>query len=198
MSNLTPEQEFANAHLKMRTRRHFLGGCGIGLGAAALTQLLGDSANAGTTGTDATKDYLSNYHKPAKHVIYLHMAGSPPQQELLDYKPELEKHHLKDCPGELIEGKEFAFIKGNPKLMGPDYGFKKFGQCGRLMGEKMPRLGSMADDLCVINSMHTDQFNHAPAQLALHTGTPSSAVLRLVPGQRMGSAAKMKTCLGSW
>jgi hypothetical protein len=175
MSNLKPEHELANAQLKLQTRRHFLGGCGVGLGAVALSQLLGESAvgrTADSNSDNESKGFLSNYGKPAKHVIYLHMAGSPPQQDLLDYKPELEKHHLKDCPDELIAGKEFAFIKGKPKLMGPVFGFKKFGQCGRMMGEKMPRLGAMADELCVINSMRTDQFNHAPAQLALHTGTP--------------------------
>lgn len=109
--------------------------------------------------------------KPAKNVIYLHMAGSPPQHELFDYKPNLQQHHLKECPAELIEGKTFAFIKGTPKLLGPVFPFERYGKSGMELGSKIPHIASHADDFCLIRSMHTDQFNHAPAQLALHTGS---------------------------
>ncbi|MDB4708817.1 DUF1501 domain-containing protein, partial [Akkermansiaceae bacterium] len=114
---------------------------------------------------------LSMIAPKAKRVIYLHMAGSPPQQELFDYKPELIKNHLKDCPQELLEGKTFAFIKGTPKLLGSIYDFKQHGETGSWVSEMMPNLAGMTDEICFIKSMHTDQFNHAPAQLLLHTGS---------------------------
>lgn len=98
------------------------------------------------------------------------MAGSPPQHELFDYKPELEKYHLQPCPDELIEGKNFAFIKGKPKLLGPVFPFRRYGESGMQLGEMMPKIHAHADDLCLIRSLHTDQFNHAPAQLLLQTG----------------------------
>ena len=114
---------------------------------------------------------LSMIAPKAKRVIYLHMAGSPPQQELFDYKPELIKNHLKECPKELLEGKTFAFIKGTPKLLGSIYDFKQHGQTGSWVSEMMPNLSGVTDEICFIKSMHTDQFNHAPAQLLLHTGS---------------------------
>lgn len=171
MTKLTPQTELHIRQAQCQTRRHFIGRCGMGLGAVALGQLLGNNAVANTKDHD-DQSFRSERQKPAKHVIYLHMAGSPPQQELLDYKPKLAEHHLKVCPDELLEGKKFAFIRGKPKLMGPVFDFKEYGQCGRKMGTILPKIGELADDLCVINSMRTDQFNHAPAQLALHTGTP--------------------------
>ncbi|EMI56575.1 DUF1501 domain-containing protein [Rhodopirellula sallentina] len=170
-SRLSPEAELNLVSARLQTRRHFLANCSVGLGAIS-AGLLGAKCNEGSAST--TRDstgFASDYAKPAKHVIYLHMAGSPPQHELFDFKPELKKHHLEPCPDELIEGKMFAFIKGKPKLLGPVYPFKEYGESGMLLGEKIPHIGQHADDLCLIRSMHTDQFNHAPAQLLLHTGS---------------------------
>jgi hypothetical protein len=117
----------------------------------------------------------------AKHVIYLHMVGSPPQQDLFDYKPVLNQYHLKECPKEMLEGRKFAFIKGVPKLLGS---FQKFRQHGRGgASDLLPNIASVSDDLCLIKSMRTDQFNHAPAQLMVHTGSP-----------RLGGGAS----LGAW
>lgn len=159
-------EEFKLAAARFQTRRHFLGAAGIGLGGVALGDLIGAKAlAAANTNDDAVK-------RPAKHVIYLHMAGSPPQHELFDYKPELEKRDMQLCPDELIEGKTFAFIKGHPKLLGPTHPFQRFGKSGMELGKLIPNIGSHADDLCLIRSMRTDQFNHAPAQLLLHTGSP--------------------------
>ena len=142
----------------------------MGLGAMALGQLLGGESAIATPSDDDHK--RSKRANPAKNVIYLHMAGSPPQHELFDYKPELAKRNMELCPDELIEGKTFAFIKGRPKLLGPVFPFQKYGKCGMKLGNKIPNIGAHADDLCLIRSMFTDQFNHAPAQLALHTGSP--------------------------
>ena len=154
---------------QLSTRRHFFGNCSVGLGALALSQWIGRPTLASTVNDDKK---IAVRTKPAKQVIYLHMAGSPPQHELFDFKPELAKRDMQLCPEEMIEGKTFAFIKGRPKLMGPAFPYRKFGKSGMELCEKIPNLGSHADDICLIRSMHTDQFNHAPAQLALHTGSP--------------------------
>ncbi|TWT52449.1 hypothetical protein Pla22_00730 [Rubripirellula amarantea] len=165
LSNSTLQQELFHASARLQTRRHFMQTCGMGLGVAALSQF---EEQATASAGDAI---AGRRERPAKSIIYLHMAGSPPQHELFDYKPELAKHHLEPCPDELIEGKTFAFIKGKPKLLGPVFPFRKYGNSGMMLGEKIPHIGSHADELCLIRSMHTDQFNHAPAQLLLHTGT---------------------------
>ena len=118
----------------------------------------------------------------AKRVIYLHMSGGPPQQELFDQKPALVKHHMQPCPDELLKGQKFAFIKGHPKLLGSPYKFRRCGQSGADISELLPQTQGVADDLAIVKSMWTDQFNHAPAELFLYTGS-----------SRNGGAA-----MGSW
>lgn len=170
MNHLDPHNELRFARASALTRRHFLQRCNAGLGAMALSQLLGKSASAANKPVEEVQASLPHFAPKAKQVIYLHMAGSPPQHEMWDYKPELKKHHLQDCPQELIEGKTFAFIKGTPKLLGSIYDFQQHGESGAWVSETMPHLARHVDDMCFIKSMHTDQFNHAPAQLLLHTG----------------------------
>jgi len=144
------------------TRRHFLESCPLGLASIWLRTL------------HAEENPLTPkkpHHEPkAKSVIYLHMAGSPSQLELFDYKPELVKYDGKDCPQHLLEGKRFAFIKGVPKMMGTPYKFAQHGGSGAWISELLPNFASVADETTIIRSMTTDQFNHAPAQLMLHTG----------------------------
>ena len=118
----------------------------------------------------------------AKSVIYLHMAGSPTQLDMFDPKPELQKYDGKDCPEHLLKGKRFAFIKGVPRMLATPYKFKQHGQAGTWVSELLPHFSTVVDDVAVIRSMHTEQFNHAPAQLLLHTGSP-----------RLGHAS-----MGSW
>jgi hypothetical protein len=147
------------------TRRHFFGQTGLGFGAIALSKLLAQNGYAAQT---------QNFKIPAKakSIIYLHMAGSPSQIDLFENKPTLTKYHGKDCPQEYLEGKRFAFIKGTPKMMGPVFDYNQYGQSGQWVSSLMPGLSSVIDDVCVIRSMHTDQFNHSPAQLLLQTGNP--------------------------
>ena len=156
------------------TRRHFLGAGTFGLGSVALATLGGGQGLAAAT-ADATANPMApkepHFAAKAKSVIYLHMAGGPSQLELFDYKPELQKYDGKECPQHLLEGKRFAFIKGVPQLLGTPYQFKRRGQAGTWMSELLPKLATVADELAVIRSMVTDQFNHAPAQLLLHTGS---------------------------
>jgi len=100
------------------------------------------------------------------------MAGAPSQLELFDYKPELQKLHDKACPPSLLEGKKFAFIRGVPKMLGPQANFKQRGQSGAWISDLLPHLSEVADEITFLKAIHTDQFNHAPAQLFMHTGTP--------------------------
>ena len=111
----------------------------------------------------------SHFSSKAKRVIYIHLTGSPPHLDLWDYKPELVKRTDQECPDEFIKGKQFAFTSGTPKLMGTPREFSQHGKSGMWMSDAIPHLHKHADDLCVIKSMHTDQFNHAPAELFVHT-----------------------------
>ena len=145
------------------TRREFFRQTGLGLGAIALQSLLRGETHS------AEPDY--RIPAKAKSVIYLHMAGSPSQLELFEHKPALEKFHGQDCPQEYLEGKRFAFIRGTPKMLAPQFTCRQHGETGQWISEIMPRLSTVIDDVCVIRSMHTDQFNHSPAQLLLQTGS---------------------------
>lgn len=169
------EQRLRLEELSHFTRRHFLSKCTTGLGAMWLAGM-GQNAFglAGKLAKDPANPLAPDVpHLPAKakRVIYLHMAGAPSQHELFDYKPELKKLDGKECPKEFLEGKQFAFIQGIPKMLGPQFEFKQHGQSGAWISELLPHLSTVADDLCFIKSMHTDQFNHGPAQLLVHTGT---------------------------
>ena len=136
------------------TRRHFLGQSTAGIGAAALAQLLATDGFASGSNEGAKIDQPLAAKQPplpakARNVIYLHMAGSPPQQELFDYKPKLQEYNNKDCPDEYLKGERFAFIKGHPQLLGTPYKFNKHGQSGQEISELLPLLSSLADDLCI-------------------------------------------------
>jgi hypothetical protein len=108
----------------------------------------------------------------AKRVIYMHMAGAPSQLELFDYKPELQKLNDKLCPPSLLEGKRFAFIRGVPKMLGPQAVFQQRGQSGAYVSDYLPHFAQIADEVSFLKAVYTDQFNHAPAQLLVHTGGP--------------------------
>ena len=156
--------------IQHQTRRHFLRGSGISIGSIALNQMLGTNSTATTI--DPLLPKRAHFDAKAKRVIYIHLTGSPPHLDLWDYKPELVKRNGEDCPDEFYKGKRFAFTSGRPKLMGTPRTFKQFGKGGTWMSDAIPNFHSLADDLCVIKSMNTDQFNHAPAELFVHTGSP--------------------------
>jgi hypothetical protein len=156
--------------IQHQTRRHFLGSSSISIGSIALNQMLGTNSNAATINPLLPK--RAHFDAKAKRVIYIHLTGSPPHLDLWDYKPELVKRNGEDCPDEFYKGKRFAFTSGRPKLMGTPRTFKQFGKGGTWMSDAIPNFHSLADDLCVIKSMNTDQFNHAPAELFVHTGSP--------------------------
>jgi hypothetical protein len=158
------------SHQLNLTRRHFLRNSSLGLGAVALNLLEGKTQAEEKDNPFSPKP--THFKPKAKNVIYLHMAGSPPHLDLLDYKPELVKRTGENCPDEHLKGKRFAFTSGVPKLLGTPQKFAQKGKSGIWLSAALPKLGDLADELCVIHSMHTDQFNHAPAELLLFTGSP--------------------------
>jgi uncharacterized protein (DUF1501 family) len=98
------------------------------------------------------------------------MAGAPSQLDLFDYKPALAALEGKPIPPEVIGGQRYAFIRPDAAVLGPRFKFARHGQSGAELSEMLPHLASVADELCIIKSVHTDQFNHAPAQLFFNTG----------------------------
>ena len=100
------------------------------------------------------------------------MSGAPPHLDLFDYKPELVKRNGQLCPDEFTKGKKFAFTSGTPRLLGTPRTFAQYGKGGIWMSDAIPNFHTVADEMCVIKSMNTDQFNHAPAELLLFTGSP--------------------------
>ena len=158
------------------TRRHFLRDCHIGLGGLALALLAHDRSNGDEPARRDPASPLAprqpHFTGRAKNVIYLHMAGSPPHLDLFDYKPELVHHSGEPCPESFLRGRRFAFTSGVPRLLGTPQRFRQAGQCGAWFSAAVPNLSTIADELTFIKSMTTDQFNHAPAELLLFTGSP--------------------------
>jgi hypothetical protein len=154
------------------TRRWFFKDCGVSLGAIALGSLLGEHLTHadGPGVTNPLTPKKPHYAAKAKRVIYLFQAGAPSHLELFDNKPELAKWNGKLPPAELLKNYRAAFINPNSSLLGPKYKFVKKGNCGAEIGELLPHLGEVVDDICIVKSMVTDAFNHAPAQIFMNTG----------------------------
>ncbi|MEZ6126359.1 MAG: DUF1501 domain-containing protein [Planctomycetaceae bacterium] len=164
--------------LQQATRRHFLGSSGVGLGAMALSTLSG-----GTSRADIPIDSMQplsgrapHFEPRAKRVIYLHLTGSPPNLDIYDHKPELVRRDGEECPAEFLKGRTFAFTSGVPKLMGTPRRFEQHGESGTWLSDAVPNFhpADIVDEMCFIHSMNTDQFNHAPAELLIYTGSPRS------------------------
>jgi len=164
--------------LEEQTRRHFIRNCSLGLGGLAFSSLFGSCGNSiSNQRLNPIRDNGPLGVKPPqfpgriKNVIYIHMAGAPSQLELFEYKPDLEKLDGKECPPSLMEGKRFAFIRGVPKMLGPQAKFTQHGDSGAWISNYLPHLSTIADELTFLKAVQTDQFNHAPAQLLMHTGS---------------------------
>ena len=172
-------KEAQEAYLRLHTRRHFLKESAMGLGALVMGSLLGGcGGNSNAIAPVAFDPAHPLLPKPpqfagkAKSVIYLHMAGAPSQLELFDYKPELMKMDGQDCPPSLLAGKKFAFISGVPKMLGPQARFAQHGENRTWVSENLPHFSTVVDEVSFLKAVTTDQFNHAPAQLLMHTGSP--------------------------
>lgn len=168
---IDPKHEVLDRFAEFNSRRTFLKTSTLALGGVALAGLLGCE----TSPSAATQDHLEAALRRApraKRVIYLQMAGAPSQLELFDYKPELARLHGQDCPASLLDGKRFAFIQGVPKMLGPQASFAQCGQSGAWISDMLPHFRSVADEITFMKAVHTEEFNHAPAQLLMQTGSP--------------------------
>ena len=188
IKKLLNEKNSINA--KFNSRRHFLKDCTLGLGGIALGSILSSCFS------DNKKIKIIKSHNPlnplspspspflpkVKSIIYLHMVGAPSQLELFDFKPELIKLNNKPCPESLLNGKKFAFIRGVPKMLGPQTKFHKYGESGNWLSDNLPHFRKIIDEVAFLKAVHTDQFNHGPAQTFMFTGSA-----------RMG-----RPSLGSW
>ncbi len=153
-------------------RRAFLQESAYGLGGLAFASML-EKAQASSSG-DRWTGALKKPHFPikARRVIHLCMAGGPSHLETFDYKPELQKLDGKAFPESFTKGQQLAQLQGAElKARGPICGFKKFGQSGLEMSELFPHIGALADDLCVVKSMQTEQINHDTAHAFMNTGS---------------------------
>ncbi|MAH97254.1 MAG: sulfatase [Pedosphaera sp.] len=166
--------------LKQSTRRQFFESCGVGLGKIALGSLLADvSARAAKT---AFPPRATMFGARAKRVIFLFQAGAPSQLELFDHKPKLRELAGKPIPPSVIAGQRYAFIQPDAAVLAPQFEFSRHGQSGAELSDRLPHLAKIADEIAIVKSLNTDQFNHAPAQIMVNTGAP-------IPG---------RPALGSW
>ncbi len=167
------------------TRRHFFGAGALGLGTAALASLLPARGNAATPQRFGGLPELPHFAPKAKRAIYLFMNGGPAQMDLFDYKPKMHDWFDKDLPESVRKGQRLTTMTSGQSrfpIAPSKYKFHRHGQAGIWMTELLPYTGKVADELCVINSVHTEAINHDPAVTYICTGSQ-------IPG---------RPSLGSW
>jgi len=170
------------------TRRQFFDTCGIGLGKIALASLAAGSgmrslqAAAGDVASTPFAPRVTHYGSKVKRVIYMFMAGAPSQLELFDNKPKLRELDGNPIPPSVIKGQRYAFIQPDAAVLAPRFPFQKHGQSGAELSDRLPHLAKVVDDIAIVKSVHTEQFNHSPAQIFVNTGSP-------IPG---------RPAIGSW
>jgi hypothetical protein len=171
------------------TRRHFCGAGGNILGAAALASLMGTTGSASAADVPGRKKVepknLTHFAAKAKHVIYLHMVGGPPQMDLYDPKPVMNDWYDKDLPDSVRMGQRLTTMTSGQKrfpIAPSKYKFEKHGQCGMEVCELLPWTSKMVDDMCFMRSMHTEAINHEPAITLMQTGNQNTG----------------RPCLGAW
>ncbi|MEX0611193.1 MAG: DUF1501 domain-containing protein [Pirellulales bacterium] len=156
------------------SRRFFLRDMAFGLGGVALGSLMQGSVSGKELSSDAAgvdhRSVLPHFAPRAKHVIFLFMAGGPSQLDLFDPKPALAKYEGQQVPDEVLRGAELPFIERDAALMASPFKFARHGQSGATLSELLPHLAKVVDDVAIVRSVHTDAFNHAPAQIFLSTG----------------------------
>ncbi|AIE86098.1 DUF1501 domain-containing protein [Fimbriimonas ginsengisoli] len=158
--------------LREITRRTFFKQVGYGIGGVALSSLLAEGLMAAPPQgkIDPFAPRKPHFPAKAKNVIFLFMAGAPSQLDLFDPKPMLNKYDQQPCPEELIKGERFAFIQGRPRLLGSPHKFEQVGKSGHSVSALLPHFKEIADEVAIVHSMTTEQFNHAPAQIFMNTG----------------------------
>ena len=155
------------------TRRYFFSQCGIGLGAMALSALsLRESAGTSPATVNPLAEKPGHYPGRAKSVIFLFMAGGPSQLEMFSHKPKLAELDGESPPPHILEGKRFAFLKGEEKMLGPQRKFSRHGESDTWLSDLLPHHRQIVDDICILQGVQTDVFNHGPAKIFLNTGSP--------------------------
>src|SRR5262245_6826361 len=160
-------------------RRTFLAHSGFGLGAAALASLLNPNllraADQARPSTDRWPGVVNPLHLPAKakRVIWLTMAGGPSHLETFDYKPKLAELHGQPMPESITRGRQIAQLQGQKlNCFAPQHPFARYGRSGQELSTIFPRVGSsIADEICIIRSLHTEAINHDPAHTFMNTGS---------------------------
>ncbi|HIG27817.1 MAG TPA: DUF1501 domain-containing protein [Verrucomicrobiales bacterium] len=171
---------FLNDDIKNQiNRRSFLTAGGIGLGSAALMSMLPKVAASGVGATSLQPGNgvpsLPHFPPKVKRVIFLCMAGGPSHLETFDYKPKLAEMHSKPMPESYTKHQPIAQLQGQQlRCQGPMTQFNRYGQGGLMVSDFLPWHAKMADDICVIRSMVTEQINHDPAHTFMNTGTAIS------------------------
>src|SRR5579875_1983945 len=169
---------FPSLSLQMN-RRTFLSDTGVGLGAAALSTLLSRdlAASARTEGSRRMRGLPELPHFPprVKRVIFLYMAGGPSHLETFDYKPQLERLDGQPMPESFTRGQPIAQLQGQKlKILRPLTKFRRHGKSGQWISDFLPYHAKIADDICILRSMVTEQINHDPAHTFMNTGTAIS------------------------
>jgi Protein of unknown function (DUF1501) len=179
---MNPYQEW----VKTETRRQFFSRGANVVGAAALASLMGPKFFANSAdAADAVAKNLTHFAPKAKHVIYLHMVGGPPQMDLYDYKPQMKAYFDKDLPDTVRMGQRLTGMTANQArfpIAPSKYKFAQHGKSGMWVSELLPHTAKMVDDMCFIRSMHTEAINHEPAITYMQTGNQITG----------------RPCLGAW
>lgn len=173
-----PGNSIADESRWSATRRSFLRRSALGVGPIALWSLLAQRGNALAAGPDAETDVTRGvletlHHRPRiKRVVHLCMAGGPSHLETFDEKPKLREMHGQPMPKSLTEGQQVAQLQGRPlNCFAPQFDFASYGESGQRICSLFPNLGTVADDLCILRSMYTEQINHDPAHTLFNTGS---------------------------
>lgn len=156
----------------IQTRRQFLDSCAAGLSTVGLAHLLAADGASAASSTDPLVPRQPHFAPAAKNLIFLFMAGAPSQLDLFDPKPGLRKWHGEPLPPSMTKDMKLAFIKPTAKVLASPREFSRCGQSGIEISDYMPHLQTVADDLCLIRSMCTDQVNHHPGQSMFMSGSP--------------------------
>lgn len=184
-----------NEYLKQRlhiNRRHFLGKLSLGLGSAALGSLLMPDIFGSKEEAGGLPIGLPHFAPKAKRIIYLFQNGAPSQLESFDYKPKLRELHGQDLPESIRAGQRLTGMTSNQDkfpLVGSTFDFKQYGKSGMWISDLFPNIGKIADEICVIKTMHTEAINHDPALTFMQTGAQQ--------GNRPSMGAWMSYGLGS-
>ena len=171
-------------HRRLSTRRNLLGRSTTGLGALALSSLLGENVLANATAGDRFKT-VPHYAPRAKRVIYLFMSGGPSQIDLFDYKPAMQEFHGQELPESIRRGQRLTTMTSGQSTfpcVAPMFEFKRHGRHQTWVSELLPHTAKIVDEICLIKSMNTEAINHDPAITYINTGSQQ-------PG---------KASMGSW